>query len=221
MLVKIRLSRWGARNNPFYGIVVANRQAPRDNKFLDVIGTYNPVPDDAGVKSVMLNWERAKYWLGNGAQPTDRVAWILAKVGIRLTRVVKPSVLGMQISLALPIDVTLVLFLTLDHVKQANLMPLTPKQLQRQGVLSLSDEKTWSVKLTEKSREGLVTQTLPPDEARKRLKGLPEERFLPADPVPHVLGVPRGRIKLDGTPPAEALTPSEILTVLKTFTGIR
>ncbi|KAJ3114043.1 hypothetical protein HDU96_002631 [Phlyctochytrium bullatum] len=79
MVVKIRLARWGARNHPFYGIVVANARAARDKKHLERVGTYNPVPDRNGLKHVEMNWDRIKYWLGVGAQPTDRVAWLLSK----------------------------------------------------------------------------------------------------------------------------------------------
>ncbi|KAI8894375.1 ribosomal protein S16 domain-containing protein [Globomyces pollinis-pini] len=82
MVVKIRLARWGARHNPFYGIVVANARAPRDGKHLERVGTYNPIPDPKGVKHLELNTERIKYWIGVGAQPTERVSWLLSKLDI-------------------------------------------------------------------------------------------------------------------------------------------
>ncbi|KAI9366053.1 ribosomal protein S16 domain-containing protein [Zopfochytrium polystomum] len=181
MQVRIRLARWGARNNPFYGIVVANRQAPRDHKFLDKVGTYNPIPDKDKVKHIELNWERIKHWLASGAQPTDRVAWLLAK---------------------------------------ANLMPLTPKQLQRQGHHSLSDPKTWKVKVIDPMTG---TETVySAEEARQKLRGTPEEQYLPTDPAPGPRPrVPRDLIKLDGTAPKAPLTPAEILTVVQSLTGIR
>ncbi|KAI9103178.1 ribosomal protein S16 domain-containing protein [Phlyctochytrium arcticum] len=80
MVVKIRLARWGASHNPFYGVVVANHRAARDGKHLERVGTYDPIPDKEGIKRIELNVERIKYWLGVGAQPSDRVAWLLAKV---------------------------------------------------------------------------------------------------------------------------------------------
>lgn len=80
MVVKIRLARWGASNNPFYGIVVANARAARDGKHLERVGTYNPLPDNNNRKHIELNTQRIKYWLSVGAQPTERVAWLLAKV---------------------------------------------------------------------------------------------------------------------------------------------
>lgn len=80
MVLKLRLARWGARNNPFYGIVLAHQRAARDGKHLERLGTYNPIASQDGVKHIELNCDRIKYWLGVGAQPTERVAWILAKV---------------------------------------------------------------------------------------------------------------------------------------------
>lgn len=80
MVLKLRLARWGARNNPFYGIVLAQQRAARDGKHLERLGTYNPIASEDGVKHIELNCDRIKYWLGVGAQPTERVAWILAKV---------------------------------------------------------------------------------------------------------------------------------------------
>jgi small subunit ribosomal protein S16 len=80
MVVRLRLARWGARNNPFYGIVAANVRAARDGKHLERLGTYNPIPDENNVKHLELDVDRIKYWLSVGAQPSDRVAWLLAKV---------------------------------------------------------------------------------------------------------------------------------------------
>lgn len=71
MAVKIRLKRGGAKNNPFYRIVVADGRSPRDGKFIEELGTYEPVKK--GV-NYTLDLERAKYWLGVGAQPSDTVA---------------------------------------------------------------------------------------------------------------------------------------------------
>ncbi|TPX63922.1 hypothetical protein SpCBS45565_g06241 [Spizellomyces sp. 'palustris'] len=82
MVVRIRLARWGASHNPFYGIVVANHRAPRDGKHLERVGTYNVIPDERGIKRIELNVERIKYWLGVGAQPTERVAWLLSKIDL-------------------------------------------------------------------------------------------------------------------------------------------
>ncbi|EGF82063.1 hypothetical protein BATDEDRAFT_10027 [Batrachochytrium dendrobatidis JAM81] len=80
MVVRIRLARWGAANNPFYGIVVANLRAARDGKHLERLGTYNPISDHNMTKHLELNVDRIKYWLSVGAQPSERVAWLLSKV---------------------------------------------------------------------------------------------------------------------------------------------
>ena len=79
MSVKIRLSRAGAKKRPFYHIVVADANAPRDGKFIERVGTYNPMLPAEHAERVTLVTERLQYWLGNGAQPNDRVARFLAK----------------------------------------------------------------------------------------------------------------------------------------------
>ena len=69
-MVKIRLKRMGAHKKPFYRVVVADARAPRDGKFIEEIGYYNPMTEPADIK---IDEEKAKKWLGNGAQPTDTV----------------------------------------------------------------------------------------------------------------------------------------------------
>ena len=79
MSVKIRLARGGAKKRPFYHIVVADANAPRDGKFIERVGTYNPMLPADHADRVKLVTERLTHWLSNGAQPTDRVARFLAK----------------------------------------------------------------------------------------------------------------------------------------------
>ena len=79
MAVKIRLRRMGAKKAPFYRVVVADSRYPRDGRFIEEIGTYNPLTDPATVK---IDAELAKKWIGNGAQPTDTVKALLKKQGI-------------------------------------------------------------------------------------------------------------------------------------------
>ena len=74
MALKIRLSRGGAKRRPFYAIVVADSRSPRDGRFIEKIGTYNPMLARDNPQRVTLDTERAKHWLSVGAQPTDRVA---------------------------------------------------------------------------------------------------------------------------------------------------
>jgi len=83
MAVSIRLSRGGSKKRPYYRIVVADARAPRDGQFIEKIGTYNPLLAKDDANRVVLNGERAKYWLGVGAQPTDRVARFLDVAGIK------------------------------------------------------------------------------------------------------------------------------------------
>ena len=79
MAVKIRLRRLGAKKNPFYRIVVADSRYPRDGRFIEEIGTYDPLKTPADVK---IDADKAKQWIANGAQPTDTVKDILKKSGV-------------------------------------------------------------------------------------------------------------------------------------------
>ena len=76
MAVKIRLARHGAKKKPFYRIVVADSESPRDGKYLEAVGTYNPLRDPA---EVSVKQERVQYWLEQGAIPTDTVRSLLKK----------------------------------------------------------------------------------------------------------------------------------------------
>jgi small subunit ribosomal protein S16 len=78
MAVKIRLKRMGAKKTPFYRIVVSDSRTPRNGRFIEEIGYYNPLTDPAEIK---VDNERAKYWLSNGAQPSDTVRALLKKGG--------------------------------------------------------------------------------------------------------------------------------------------
>lgn len=82
MTVKIRLARAGAKKRPFYRIVAADSRSPRDGRFLEKLGTYDPLLPGDSEKRVVLNEERIRHWLGHGAQVTDRVARFLDRAGI-------------------------------------------------------------------------------------------------------------------------------------------
>lgn len=82
MAVKIRLARGGSKKRPHYSIVVADERAPRDGRFLEKIGTYNPMLPREDANRVVLNIERIQYWLSVGAQPTDRVSRFLEKANV-------------------------------------------------------------------------------------------------------------------------------------------
>jgi len=79
MAVRIRLTRKGTKKKPFYRIVVANSEAPRDGKFLEIIGTYNPLTDPA---EIQIDPERLRVWLDRGAQPTDTVRSLIRQKGL-------------------------------------------------------------------------------------------------------------------------------------------
>jgi len=83
MSVSMRLSRGGSKKRPYYKIVVSNSRSPRDGKFLEQVGTYNPILAKDDENRVRLIEDRVRYWLGVGAQPTDRVARILDKAGVK------------------------------------------------------------------------------------------------------------------------------------------
>lgn len=79
MAVKIRLARRGDKKSPFYRVVVADSRAPRDGRFIEIIGTYNPLTNPAEIK---IDVEKAKTWLKNGATPTDTAKNLLVKSGV-------------------------------------------------------------------------------------------------------------------------------------------
>ena len=79
MAVKMRLRRMGAKKAPFYRVIVADSRSPRDGRFIEEIGYYNPLTNPAEIK---IDGEKAKKWLGNGAQPTETVKALLKKSGI-------------------------------------------------------------------------------------------------------------------------------------------
>jgi len=82
MSVKIRLARGGAKKRPFYSIVVADSRSPRDGRFIEKIGFYNPMVPKDHPDRVRLKDERVSHWLSNGALPTDRVARLLGQAGL-------------------------------------------------------------------------------------------------------------------------------------------
>jgi small subunit ribosomal protein S16 len=88
MSLKIRLARGGAKKRPFYSIVVADSRSPRDGRFIEKLGTYNPMLERSHNDRVTLRTERIQHWLGVGALPTERVARFLGEAGL----VEKPAI---------------------------------------------------------------------------------------------------------------------------------
>ncbi len=82
MSVRIRLARGGAKKRPYYRIVAADARSPRDGRFLERLGSYNPLLKSDDANRIVINEERVRYWLSQGAQVSDRVARFLDKAGI-------------------------------------------------------------------------------------------------------------------------------------------
>jgi small subunit ribosomal protein S16 len=80
--MKIRLARGGSKKRPFYRIVAADSRMPRDGRFIEKLGTYNPLLPKDSEERVNMNIERIQYWLGEGAQPTDRISRMLEAAGV-------------------------------------------------------------------------------------------------------------------------------------------
>ncbi len=82
MAVRIRLSRGGSKKRPFYRVVAADQRAPRDGRFIEKLGTYNPLLPQDHEQRLVINEERVKYWLSVGAQPTERLAKLFSNLGL-------------------------------------------------------------------------------------------------------------------------------------------
>lgn len=85
-MVKIRLSRLGAKKSAFYRVVVADSRRPRDGKFIEILGTFNPMVEPEEIK---IDSEKVKTWIANGAQPTDTARALLEKIGVIEKKIVK------------------------------------------------------------------------------------------------------------------------------------
>ena len=82
MAVRIRLSRGGSKKRPFYRVVAADQRAPRDGRFIEKLGTYNPLLPQDHEQRLVINEERVKYWLRVGAQPTERLEKLFSNLGL-------------------------------------------------------------------------------------------------------------------------------------------
>ena len=82
MAMKIRLARGGSKKRPFYRIVAADSRMPRDGRYIEKLGTYNPLLPKDSEDRVKMDMERVQYWLGEGAQPTDRISRMLEAAGV-------------------------------------------------------------------------------------------------------------------------------------------
>ncbi|MEM8841112.1 MAG: 30S ribosomal protein S16 [Pseudomonadota bacterium] len=82
MAIKIRLARGGSKKRPFYRIVAADSRMPRDGRYIERLGTYNPLLPKDSEERVKMNMDRVQHWLGEGAQPTDRISRMLEAAGV-------------------------------------------------------------------------------------------------------------------------------------------
>ena len=82
MAMKLRLARGGSKKRPMYRIVAADSRAPRDGRYIERLGTYNPLLPKDNEQRITMNVERVQYWLGQGAEPTDRVSRMLENAGV-------------------------------------------------------------------------------------------------------------------------------------------
>ncbi len=90
-MIKIRLSRGGRKGVPFYRILATNSTSPRDSKFLEKLGTYNPLLGSSDEKRVTIDKERVEHWLSVGAKPTEKVAKFLINLGVKGAEKHKPN----------------------------------------------------------------------------------------------------------------------------------
>ena len=104
MATKIRLRRMGAKKAPFYRVVVADSRYPRDGRFIEEIGYYDPTKSPVVIK---INEDRAKYWIGTGAQPSDTVKALLAKAGVLGKQQGKPAKLSADSAASAAVDETI------------------------------------------------------------------------------------------------------------------
>jgi small subunit ribosomal protein S16 len=90
-MIKIRLSRGGRKNLPYYRILATNSTSPRDSKFLEKLGTYNPLLGDSDEKRVTIDKDRVEHWLSVGAKPSEKVAKFLINLGVKGAEKYKPT----------------------------------------------------------------------------------------------------------------------------------
>lgn len=90
MALKIRLARGGSKKKPFYRIVVAEARSPRDGRFVERLGSYNPMLSQDHPERVVLKHDRCQHWMGHGAQPTERVALFFSRAGLLSAPVPQP-----------------------------------------------------------------------------------------------------------------------------------
>ena len=164
MPAKIRLQRHGKKGQPFYHIVVADSRSPRDGKFIEKLGTYNPLTDPAQIK---INFDRALYWYSVGAQPTDTARSLLSKTGVmmkyHLMRGVQKGAMTEEQA----------------EIKFQNWMK--EKEAKMAGIVKANEEKARGEKKTRLDAEKQVNETRAAELAKKRLAEMEAKKAAEAE----------------------------------------
>ncbi|MEE8214896.1 MAG: 30S ribosomal protein S16, partial [Alphaproteobacteria bacterium] len=154
MALKIRLSRGGAKKRPFYRIVVADSRKPRDGRFIERVGHYDPMLPRDDPKRVVLNEERVRHWLGQGAQPSHRIALFLSKADI----MAKPAIPG-QTKQHLPRAKTL------ERIKEAEQAAAAAAEAAKAKAEAPAEEAVAEADAEEPAAEEAPVEEAPAEEA--------------------------------------------------------
>lgn len=169
MSLRIRLSRGGAKKRPFYRIIVADSRKPRDGRFIERLGTYNPMVTKDHPDRLKINDERIKYWLGVGAKPSERVARFLGDQGI----IEKPPVPANQTKRHLPRDKTL------ERQKAAD--ERAAKMAEQRAAAEQEAKKAAEEKAMAEAEAAAAAEA---EEKRKQEKAAADAKAAAADGVP-------------------------------------
>ncbi len=192
MSAKIRLQRHGKKGQPFYHIVVADSRAPRDGKFIEKIGTYNPIANPA---QITIKFDRALYWYSVGAQPTDTARSLLSKTGVmmkyHLMRGVQKGALTEEQA----------------EVKFQNWMK--EKEAKVANAAKAIEEKTRGEKKTRLEAEKKVNEARAAELAKKRLAEMESQKAAEVVEQAEEAAPAAVEAPVEEAPTAEAETPAE------------
>jgi small subunit ribosomal protein S16 len=194
MPAKIRLQRHGKKGQPFYHIVVADSRAPRDGKFIEKLGTYNPLTNPAQIN---IKFDRALYWYSVGAQPTDTARSLLSKTGVmmkyHLMRGVQKGALTEEQA----------------EIKFQNW--LKEKEAKAAGIVKANEEKARGEKKTRLEAEKQVNEARAAELAKKRLAELEAKKAAEAQAAAEAAAeeAPVEEAPVEEAPAAEAEAPAE------------
>ncbi len=193
MPAKIRLQRHGKKGQPFYHIVVADSRSPRDGKFIEKLGTYNPLTDPAQIK---INFDRALYWYSVGAQPTDTARSLLSKTGVmmkyHLMRGVQKGAMTEEQA----------------EIKFQNWMK--EKEAKLAGIVKANEEKVRGEKKNRLDAEKQVNEARAAELAKKRLAEMEAKKAAEAEAAAEAASeAATEEAPVEEAPAAEAEAPAE------------